>query len=232
MADASGGPPSLLGATIRRAFVLGRIYLVLGAGLSLFYAVVLSLAGGTAFATAFPLLLPVLASLGGMGGMMVFTNDRVKGVFEYLIAYGVSPRRLFVNVLIASLVLLTVIMGPTVAVGLGAYVASGHVLTEGLVASLVVYSIPMGYASVAFAATMGMFWTSLSSPMAGMSSPLGVVPLLGMAPTIITLAVAGAVRTSALYVVVSAVVLIGAVVLVLISPIGRLLRPERLLSPA
>lgn len=122
------GPPSMLGPTIRRAIVLGRIYLVIGIGFALVLAITTTIASGLAFEGAVTVLLPVFAVRGAMGGIMVFTNDHLKGVFEYLIAYGVSPRRRFVNVLVTSLVLGAIVIGISLAVGVGLYLATGQMV--------------------------------------------------------------------------------------------------------
>ncbi|HYM38549.1 MAG TPA: hypothetical protein VEY12_00185 [Thermoplasmata archaeon] len=223
--------------TIRRSIVLGRIFLAVGTGYLLIFGIAVGLTSGAAFAIILTLFLPVFTVVGSMGGLMAFTNDRLKGVFEYLIAYGVSPRRLFANLLVSTLVLVTIVLGISLAVVMGVYVADGGTVSADLAVSLALYSIPMSYASGAFAAAIGMFWTSLSSPRTGMNSPIGLMPLIGIAPSLIALAGAVAANTaygpSAAYIVLGvAVVSVVALVLVLLRLMERLMRRERLLSPA
>jgi hypothetical protein len=233
---AASEPPSLLGITVRRAVTMGRVYLIIGAVLSTFYSAILSVVPGNAFGIAGPLLVPVFAVVGAMGGLMVFTSDRLKGVLEYLIAYGLSPRRLFVNVLVASLVLATVVLVPSVAAALVVYRASGHAVTAALVDLVAAYTVPMSYATAAFAATLGMFWTSLSTPRQGINSPIGLIPIVGIAPPlgtlIATLVVTSRAHAPAYVVPAAAVVLVAVFVLALLARIGSLLPHERLLSPA
>jgi hypothetical protein len=224
-------PPSLLGITIRRSIISGKIYLGVGIGLSLFFAIVFSLAAGPAIATTLPFFLPLYSVMGAMGGLMVFTNDRLKGVFEYLVAYGVSARRLFENILVASLVLVLLVLGPTMAVALGIYVGTGHSVSLDLVEALGLYTLPMSLASTAFAATLGMFWTSLSSPREGMNSPIGVIPIVGVTPPLVTLIAAELVRAEADTIAIGAVTLVAVFVLLLIRLMDRLMPRERLLSP-
>jgi len=228
-------PPSLVGITIRRAAVAGRMYLTIGTGVSLVYTVALSLASTTAFESAFPLLLPVFGVLGGLGGMMVFTSDRVKGVLEYLLAYGMSPRRLFLDILLASLVLLTIVLGVSLGVGLGIFLGKGNSISLPFAEELLLYAIPMSYASAAFASTVGMFWSSLSSPREGMNSPLGLMPLIGIAPSLLTLisysVIAASHPVPFFEVAGVALLVVLLLVLVLMSQVGRLLAAERLLSP-
>lgn len=188
--------PSILDSTIRRSFVLGRIALI-GA---LAYAVILStitdLESGPSAVEGMAIIFPIFAVVGSMGGLMVFSGDRVKGVYEYLIAYGISPRRLFVNVLVACLVLVTTVLGISLAFGLGLYLARGYSISALQAEAVGLYSIPMSYASAAFAATVGMYWVSLSSPRQGMNSPIGLMPFIGIAPSLATLAAAVVVGAS------------------------------------
>lgn len=231
----SVGPPSLLGITLRRSLAVGRVYLLVGAGISVFYGVVLGLTSGASFRLLFPMLLPVLAVLGSLGAMTVFTTDRVKGVLEYLLAYGVSPRRLFANVLGASVILESVVLVATCGAGVGTYAGGGHPVTLDLVATLGLYSVPMAYASVAFTAVVGIFWTSLSSPRSGVNSPIGLLPIVGITPPLVTMIVALAVgspgATAPFAVTSTAILLLVAVVVVLVRFVGQLLPAERLLSP-
>ncbi len=223
--------PSLVGTTIRRAIVLGRIYLVIGIAYCVVLTAVTSVSASSSSLAGVAVFLPVFAVVGAMGGMMVFTNDRLKGVLEYLLSYGFTPRRLFVNVLVASLVLASIVLGTALALGVGLSVAKGHPITVPLAELLGLYSIPMSYASVAFAETVGMFWTSLSSPRSGMTSSVGLVPILGIAPAVIVVIVLTAAHALALPGELAALAVVGIAVLLMLSLIGRLLPLERLLSP-
>lgn len=235
----AGGPPSLVRITIRRSAATGRFFLVYGSAISVVLGVALAFSGGSAFASSFSLFLPVFAVVGSMGALTVFTTDRMKGVLEYLMAYGVTPRRLFANVLLATIVLVTIVLCVGVGVGVGVYAANGHPLSLSLAESIGLYGIPMGYASAAFCAILGMFWTSLSSPAQGLNSPIGLAPLIGIIPPMATVAVIAVVAatiapgTTVLDLIgIAAVIVVTVVVLVLLSLTGRLLARERLLSPA
>jgi hypothetical protein len=234
--------PSLLRTTFRRSLVLGRRYLVIGLAYSLVLTVALgtsaakSSSGASSFAATVPILLPIFAVLGSMGGMVAFSNDRVKGVFEYLIAYGLSPRRLFTNSLMASLGVMAVQVGVSVALALGLSVALWHGIIVSLVELLFLYTVPMAVVSTALACIVGMYWTVVSSPREGMSSPIGLIPFVGIAPSALTLIVVEA--AAARYGTEGAVVVLGVALatilvldVVLLSLVGRLLRTDRLLSP-
>jgi len=235
MASSSGpeGPSSLLGSTVRRSFTVGRMNLVIGTGVSLLYGVILSVIPGGSFATVLPLLLPVMGSIGGIGAMLVFTNDRTKGVFEYLIAYGVPPQQIFLNFLGAAFVLLTVVNVTTLFAAVGIRLALGYGVPLVFAESVLAYSLPMSYGATALCTSAGMYWTSLSSPRQGMNSPLGLLPIVGVAPGLVTLLAAEAAGpTLGVYVAIGAVVLVVLLAVILLALESRLMPRERLLSPA
>ena len=171
---------------------------------------------------------------------MVFSNDRMKGVLEYLMAYGVGPRRLFMNILLASLLLVTVILLVVVGVSTGAYVARGNTLPVSMWQFMAIYSFPMSYGSVAFATTVGMYWTAISSPRMGLTSPTGFAPFLGILPPVamllsiafIGIEFGGVTASTFLVAGALAIAVVAVIVVVLLGLVSRLLLRERLLSPA
>jgi hypothetical protein len=233
-ADRNPAIGSLLGTTIRRTFVIGWLYFVIGTVISLILALALLATArhGTTFVTTFPLEIPLFAVLGSQGGLMTFSSDRTKGVFEYLIAYGVRPRTLFINGLLSTAAMAAVILGLSLLVGLGVATADGVALTEVLWKSVALYTIPMGFAGALFTATVGMTWSSVSTPRRGLNSPVGIAPMVGIAPTIIVLIIAEKVASSEFYyVTVGAAVAIIAAVVGLLAMSAQLMGRERFLSP-
>lgn len=236
----SENPTSLVGVTLRRSFTMGRFFLGYGVVVASILAVSLGFSGGTAFSSAFPLLVPIFGAVGSLGALTVFSSDRLKGVLEYLMAYGITPRRLFLQTILATVVLVTIVVGVSLGVGIGIYVARGHSVSSDLALAIVAYGVPMSYASAAFATTVGMYWTALSSPRSGMNSPIGLAPLFGILPPVLTLMLIGVAAgtgwvssTAGLdLLALAAVAVTAAVVLLLVGLIGRLLLRERLLSPA
>ncbi len=229
----------MLWITVRRASVTGRFYLVYGTAISILLGVLLAHFSGPSFAISYPLFLPIFGVVGSMGALVVFTSDRTKGVLEYLIAYGYSPRRLFANVLLTTLVLVSIVVGIGVSVSLGVYFAEGRSVTSTLAISMGVYAVPMAFGCAAFASTVGVYWTALSSPRMGINSPVGLIPFIGILPALVTLfvivvaALSGPVSTTTLLLILgSAVGLVAVLVMVLLVSVGRLLRRERFLSPA
>lgn len=226
--------PSVTAITFRRGMRAGRIYLVFGLAISLILTVVLlrSARGGAAFEMTFPLEVPLFATLGGMGGIMLFVSDRSKGVLEYVISYGVRPGRLFLNYLLTSAGLSTLILGVLLAVGLGAFAGTGHSISMDLEHAILGYTLPMTYASALFAATCGMVWSTISSPRVGLNSPVGIAPLLGIAPPVIVLILAETAPKADYYdVTVGAAVGFIVAVFALLGASARLMGRERYLSP-
>lgn len=226
--------PSLMLVTLRRGVLAGRFYLGIGVMVSLVLTVALlrSARGTTQFVAIFPLEIPLFASLGAMGGLILFVGDRTQGLLEYFISYGVRPWTLFVNSLLVTATLTTIVLGGSLAVGLGGYVLSGNALSVSLQNSVLGYTIPMAYASALFASIGGIIWSSLSTPRMGVNTPVGLAPVLGVAPPIVVLIVAEGVDKSAYYSVTlgAAAGFLGLVVLLLIAS-SRLMDRERYLSP-
>ena len=223
--------PSLLGVTIRRSLVVGRISLLIGTVMIVFYSAAFGF-GGPLFTSIGTVLLPIFAVTGGLGGATVFSNDRMKGVLEYLVAYGLTPRRILFNVLVAGLVQVTIVLSVGVAAGTVTYLLSGYALTAQLPLALLGYTFPMSYLTVSMMTIIGVFWTSLSSPRAGMNSPLGVLPLIGFVPTTIGLVLALALSAYAVQILLGIEVALAVVVFQLILRTDRLMPPDRLLSSA
>jgi len=230
---------SLLSVTIRRASIVGRFFLVYGTAISLLLGGLLARFSGPSFSSSFPLFVPIFGVVGSMGGLLVFTSDRTKGVLEYLLAYGYSPRRLFANVLLTTLVLVGIVVGIGVSVSLGIYLAQGYGVTSRLAISVGLYAVPMAIGCAAFAATAGVYWTALSSPRQGINSPIGLIPFIGILPALATvfvitaLSLSGPLSTGSLLLVLgSAMAAVALFVLALLLSMGRLLRRERLLSQA
>lgn len=222
--------PSLLKVTVRRSLVVGRISLLAGGGMVVVYSAAFGLAGPL-FVSDGTVILPIFAVSGGIGGALVYSNDRLKGVLEYLVAYGISSRRLLLNALVAGVVQVTIILGVGLTAGVTTYLLSGNALTLQLAEILLAYSFPMSYLTVCMMTTVGVYWTSLSSPRSGMNSPLGVLPLIGVLPTTAVLVLALALPGHAIQIVLAAELTMLVIVLFLLTRTDRFMPPERLLSP-
>ena len=219
--------------TLRRGILAGRFYLAIGVIVSLILTVALlrTARGKTEFVAIFPLEIPLFASLGALGGLLLFVGDRSKGVLEYFISYGVRPRTLFINSLLVTVALTTIVLGSSLAVGLTGFVLSGNSLSSDLENSILGYTIPMAYASALFASIGGIIWSALSTPRMGMNTPVGLAPMLGVAPPVLVLVVAEGVDKAAYYdVTIGASLAFVALVFLLLAASSRLMDRERYLS--
>ncbi len=188
--------------------------------------------GGPLFINIGSVILPVFAVSGGLGGALVFTNDRTKGVLEYLVAYGVSPRQILANALLAGIVQVSIVLGAGVGAGLTTYLLSGYPLTPALFEVLLAYTFPMSYLTVTLMTTVGVYWTTLSSPRAGLNSPLGVLPLIGVAPTTGLLLLALTLGSYSGRALLIGELALFVVLVSLLARTDRFMPPERMLSPA
>jgi len=181
----------LVKTTIRRSMSFGRVYLGMGVIIPLIVILPLSQVTGEANAQAIvgeipALTIPMFAILGAIGGLLVFTSDRSKGVYEYLIAYGVDTSSVFWSTIAATLVLVSITLAAGIVEALvGLSFGSGVSVT--FVELLLFYTIPLSYASAAFMCSAGMVWSALTTQMAGVNSPVGIAPILGIAPVLIVL---------------------------------------------
>lgn len=185
-----------------------------------------------AFTRLVPIQIPIFSAFGSLGGLAIFVSDRTKGVYEYLLAYRIRPRSLFTNGLLATTVAAGITVGLSLLVVVGAATARGVAITADLEEAIFLYALPMSFASAWFMAIVGMIWSSLSSPRTGLSSPVGMAPMIGVAPGAFVLVAAEAFPASAYdYITrLSALVLMLAVVL-LLALSSRYLGRERFLSP-
>jgi hypothetical protein len=232
-------PPGVAGifvlgwTTIRRSILIGWRFLVIGTAMAMLLSIVLLVGRhSSAFVTVFPLEIPLFAVLGSTGGLMTFTTDRTKGVFEYLIAYGIRPRSLFADGLLATLAMSAIILGLALLAGLGAAVSQGVVLTDGLWKTIAFYTVPMSVAGGLFVSTIGMIWSSVSTPRTGLNGPVGIAPMFGIGPTVLVLIAAETAPPSEYYYITLGAA--GAIILVVIALLGgsaRLMGRERFLSP-
>ena len=104
-----------------------------------------------------PLVLPIFGSMGALGALTVFTSDRMKGVLEYLMAYGFSPRGIFTYFLVATLVAVSIVLAVSIADRCGSLPRPGNPVTTALVLLLGLYAIPMSFVSAAFSTTVSMY---------------------------------------------------------------------------
>jgi hypothetical protein len=220
---------SLAYVNFKRAIIYGKIYLILGIAVSLGTLILLTaIPGGTTpqttayvqqveqtlgihnasvilVALTYPDLVPMAAIISSMGTLMIFISDKTKGVYEYLIAYGVNPSSIFWSILAATVGIVSIVLVVSVSAAAILLVALNGSVPYIFVQLTYSYIIPLGYAGALFGCIAGMVWSSLSTRRAGVNSPVGIAPLLGMLPVFAVLIVSQSISTDYLLILVGAV---------------------------
>ena len=188
---------SLTYMNFRRAANFGRIYLIMGIVLSFIIVIPISAVGrsvpaevngATQVLSQIPaLVLPLFAIIGSMGGLMIFTSDKTKGVYEYLIAYGVNISSIFWSIVLATIGLASIVLVVSISGTVGILIATGGSISIGFVELVTFYVIPISYTSSMFMSMAGMIWSSLATRRAGVNSPVGLAPVLGIIPVMAVL---------------------------------------------
>jgi hypothetical protein len=233
---------SLISTNFRRAFNFGKVYVGIGLVLPLVFIAELSVAGGAAAGSSggpiigeiFPLLLPVFVVLGTSGALMIFASDKDKGVYEYMLAYGVDVSTIFWSMIAATVCLVTLILTISLALAVGVLaVTSAGVLSIRFGELILFYSIPLSYAAAMFMSMGGMIWSQLTTRRPGINSPVGMAPLLGIAPVLAVLLLAlGPGSGYVLDVVIGASVAMLLAVVAMASVANSKMQSERFLSSA
>jgi hypothetical protein len=222
-------------STIQRTLRIGWRYLLIALALSLLLTSELLFLGknpGAAFHGTFPLEVPLFAVLGSTAGLMTFTSDRTKGVFEYLLAYRVRPRNLFMNGLLATVAVSGLLLAIALAVGIGLALHRSVPLDQNFWKAIGLYTVPMSFAGALVTSTVGMLWASASTPRTGLNSPVGIAPMIGVGPTILVLIAAETAPAADYYYVTGGAALALIVVaLALLAASAKLMGRERFLSP-
>ncbi len=179
----------------------------------------------------YPLILPLTVVLGSVGGLWLYTGDRRKGVYEYLIAYGIDVSTIFLSIIVATVGLATLVLASSVLIMVAVYLAMGVHTTLGLIEIILLYTLPLSYSSPVFMSMAGMTWSALTTRVTGVNSPVGVAPLLGIAPPLVVIvlsAVAGPSLSGYVAILVSASVVGLTLVMALVA--DRKMVRERFLS--
>ena len=184
---------SFIRTNFKRAISFGSIYLILGIAMSFLFGISFSLMPSVSdeaplfVSQMFPIMLPLCAVMGALGGLMVFVSDRTRGVYEYLIAYGVSVYEILWSTLLVALGLVTVVLGVSLTGNIALILLMGGSIQPAMIEMVLIYTIPISYASVAFMTLSGMIWSSLTVRVPGVNSPVGISTLIGMGPTLLVL---------------------------------------------
>ena len=95
-----------------------------------------------------PAILPLTATIGGMGVTYLFSTDRSNGVYEYLIATGkIKIRDIFLSFSIVTISLISIILGIDIAT----IMVIVHLMVPSIAGTMLeligVFSVPVAYVS-------------------------------------------------------------------------------------
>ncbi|MDR2707619.1 MAG: hypothetical protein LBB87_02575 [Nitrososphaerota archaeon] len=234
---------SFIRTNFRRAVSFGSVYLILAIVMSILVGGIFSWTASLSedaslyVASQFPMMIPLFAVIGSFGGLMVFVSDRTKGVYEYLIAYGVSVYKIFWATLLVTLGLVTIFLGISLAGNMAILLLMGSQIQFSLIKLILIYTIPLCYASTAFMCIAGMMWSSLTVRVPGVNSPIGISALIGMLPVMVVYFLTlfgglGGLSTSIWIIIGGVVLLLVILVIVMMIIANNKMNRERLLSDA
>lgn len=235
---------ALVSTNFRRALSFGKIYAGMGMVLPLLFIAELSVAGSAASAKGatggavlsqlYPLLLPVFVVLGASGALMIFASDKDKGVYEYMLAYGVDVSTIFWSMIAATLILVSLVLAVSLTLTVVVLAFTNASALSLIFAELVIfYTVPLSYAAAMFMSMSGMIWSQLTARRPGVNSPVGIAPMLGIGPILAVLLIAvGPGSGHTLYVVGAASVAMVLGVAAIASVANSKMQRERFLSNA
>jgi hypothetical protein len=239
---------SLFYTNFRRALSFGKVYVIIAMVLPLLFIFETSVAGSAAKAAGaagssaagasilgeiYPLFLPLFVVLGSVGALMIFASDKDKGVYEYMLAYGVDVSTIFWAIIVASLGIVTLVLAISLVISVVAIAATGGTLTVVFGELILFYTIPLSYAATMFMSMAGMIWSQLTSRRPGVNSPVGVAPMLGIFPVLavfLIVVISGA--SDVLYIVGGASIAMVCAVVGMASIANKRMQRERFLSNA
>lgn len=189
---------SLAYTNFRRAASVGKIYLIMSIAVSVFVSIEFLAVGslGARASGTVPsvvsdlpaLILPAFTVIGSFGSLMIFVSDKDKGVYEYLIAYGINTSKIFWSIIIATIGLVSIVLCIDIALNFAVALYSGT-LSMRHVELLIFYVIPISYAVSIFMSMVGMIWSFLATRRAGINSPVGIISIIGIVPVFAVLLV-------------------------------------------
>ncbi len=177
----------------KRSISYGKVYLIMGIALPVALLILFSFLGksnprsATYLTSVVPMIIPVFAVLASLGALMIFVSDKVKGVYEYLIAYGVNTSIIFWSIVISSIGLVGIMLIITIPVSLITVTILLSTIPDLYFQLIFFYTIPLSIASTMFMTMVGMIWSSLSTRRAALNSPVGLAPIFGIVPNIVVL---------------------------------------------
>lgn len=233
---------------LKRSLTSSRAYLILGLLIPLLMIAVLfiSVRGGesAALATRYglpasvsagaillyslvPAIIPLGAVIGSFSPLLLFVNDRSRGVYEYLLAFGKRPSDIFTGLVVSVIVISTILVAVPFCLTLVLIWIDGPVLVVPYLIEGAIYAIPMSYISPLFITGIAAIWVSLTKRSQFVNSPIGIAPIFGMAPIMAVLLVSEFTGSYTLLLTAAASAIMTVATLMIFVLASRLLRGER-----
>ena len=192
---------------LRRSLTSSRAYLVIGLALPLLMIAISVLAGRSSSpalalqlglpasvnASAallyllLPTMIPLAAVIGSFSPLLLFVNDRSRGVYEYLLAFGKRPRDIFSGLVVSVVAICAILLAVPAALGAILVALEGPALLPAFALEVAVYSLPMGFLAPLLVTGIAALWISLTKRIQFVNSPIGIAPMFGMLPVIVVL---------------------------------------------
>ena len=190
----SNGVRIMVRFNLSRAFnsIYGLIYLLIGIVMPLLISVLLlssfrSLVeypvGASILGQTIPAIIPLTATIGGMGVTYLFSTDRSNGVYEYLIATGkIKIRDIFLSFSIVTMALISIILG----IDITTIIVLVHFIAPTVAGTMLeligVFSVPVAYVSSLISILAMLTWVSMSKTYPGVNAPGGIGSIIGIIP--------------------------------------------------
>lgn len=190
---------------LRRSLTSSKAYLIIGLALPLLVTILFFLVGrrmsastieltyglpatagggGVLVYSLVPSVIPVAAVIGTFSPLLLFVNDRSRGVYEYLLAFGRKPSDIFAGLIISVLVLSAVVVAVPVAVAASLVYSAAPMLLGPFTTEILVYTLPMGMIAPLFISGIAVMWVALTRRVQFVNSPIGLAPIFGLLPVV------------------------------------------------
>ncbi len=188
------GVKILVNFNLSRAFrsIYGIFYLLIGIAMPIIFSAILlssfksileSPIGASILGQTIPAIIPLMATIGGMGVTYLFSTDRSNGVYEYLIATGkIKIQDIFLSFSIVTIALISIILGTDITAIFIIINFMAPSTTVTIFELIAVFSVPVAYVSSLISILAMLTWVSMSKTYPGVNAPGGIGSVIGFIP--------------------------------------------------
>lgn len=188
------GVKILVNFNLSRAFrsIYGIFYLLIGIAMPIIFSAILlssfksileSPIWASILGQTIPAIIPLMATIGGMGVTYLFSTDRSNGVYEYLIATGkIKIQDIFLSFSIVTIALISIILGTDITAIFIIINFMAPSTTVTIFELIAVFSVPVAYVSSLISILAMLTWVSMSKTYPGVNAPGGIGSVIGFIP--------------------------------------------------